>query len=664
MNQILLEHVTNTNVTTPTDKRTLTLSISKDPNLAPEQIIANASVTSTFTTANDPRGDPYTLKLDKPIALESGIQYYLRLETDSGLLSVNGAAVSNETDYDYGLPFRIDGYDAYGGIYSGDLNLQVYWDDNTDKLNRFVDMLSQTDYIFIPTNHQYAQITRLPERYPLTTTYYRELMGCPLNAEIIPCYHEAKPGDYMGRLGFDLVAVFETFPKLGPFTINDQYAEEAFTFYDHPKVLIFKKNADFNAEQVRASLSTVDLTKAVHLTPRQFDNFSNLLLPADRLASQRAGGTWSDLFNYDWVQNKYPVVGLILWYLFIFILGLATYPIIRLAMPGLADKGYPLSRALGLLIFGYVAWLAGSVGIPYTRITIAVVLGVLLVVSAILAYRQRAELREEWHTKRKYFLMAEGLFLAFFLIDLFIRLGNSDLWHPAKGGERPMDFSYFNAVIKSTSFPPYDPWFAGGYINYYYYGFVLVATPVKLLGIVPSIAYNFILPTLFAMVGMGAFSIGWNLLSKDEDNGTRNTQYASSLLSGLSASCLAILLGNLGTLQLIYNKLQQLGASGAFSWTSTFSQRVTWAMQGLMLTFKGSTLQIGPGDWYWDPSRVIPPAGGNEITEFPLFTFVYSDLHAHMMVMPIALLAIGWALSALMTGALWKNQAQIGRAHV
>ena len=76
-----------------------------------------------------------------------------------------------------------------------------------------------------------------------------------------------------------------------------------------------------------------------------------------------------------------------------------------------------------------------------------------------------------------------------------------------------MDFSYFNAILKSTSFPPYDPWFAGGYINYYYYGFVLVATPVKLLGIVPTIAYNFILPTLFAIVATSAFSLGWNLLA-------------------------------------------------------------------------------------------------------------------------------------------------------
>ncbi len=579
------------------------------------------------------------------------------------MLFIDGSAVINETDYDYGLPFRIDGYDAFGGIYRGDLNLQVYWDDNADKLERYVSTLDQGDYIFIPTNHQYAQITRLPERYPLTTYYYRELMGCPFDANIISCYHEAEPGDHQGRLGYDLVAVFETFPKLdlpliGEIEINDQYAEEAFTFYDHPKVLIFKKNGSFNTEQVRASLSTVDLSKMVRLTPRQFDDYSNLLLPIDTLAKQRAGGTWSDLFNYDWLQNKYPILGLVIWYIFIFVLGLAVYPVIRLAMPGLGDKGYPLSRALGLVILGYFSWLGGSVGIPYTRTTIAVVFGGILIIGAVLGHLQRDELIEEWKTKRKYFLMIEGIFLSFFIIDLLIRIGNPDLWHPAKGGERPMDFSYFNAVIKSTSFPPYDPWFAGGYINYYYYGFVLVGTPVKLLGIVPSIAYNFILPTLFAIVGINAFSIGWNMvtgqMSKVESE--EPSTFDLRPVAGFAASFLTILLGNLGTLQLIYQKMQQLGAEGLFNWESTFVQRLTWAFNGLTMTLKGATLPIGNGDWYWNPSRVIPPGPDNSITEFPLFTFLYSDLHAHMIVMPLALLALSWALSVVMARAKWTNQ--------
>jgi len=47
---------------------------------------------------------------------------------------------------------------------------------------------------------------------------------------------------FKGSLGFDLVATFEDYPTIGPLVINDQNSEESFTFYDHPKVLIFKKD--------------------------------------------------------------------------------------------------------------------------------------------------------------------------------------------------------------------------------------------------------------------------------------------------------------------------------------------------------------------------------------------------------------------------------------
>jgi YYY domain-containing protein len=364
--------------------------------------------------------------------------------------------------------------------------------------------------------------------------------------------------------------------------------------------------------------------------------------------------------------HRYPVLGLLSVSLHL----LLESPFIHdpIGHAGLADKGYPLSRALGLVLFGYIAWMAGSTRIPYTRITIAIIFSLLILIGVFLAYYQRKELREEWKNNRKYFMMIEGLFLAFFLFDLVIRIGNPDLWHPAKGGERPMDFSYFNAIIKSTSFPPYDPWFAGGYINYYYYGFVLVATPVILLGIVPTIAYNFILPTLFAVLGICAFSIGWNLLAKGESEEVKDDDpsEASSLqpgsgqafIGGLAASALTLFLGNLGTLQLIYQKMEQLGAAGEFTWDTTVStfQRLTWALQGFIMTLKGASLGIGLGDWYWNPSRVIPPGGGgNEITEFPLFTFLYSDLHAHMIAMPLALLALSWALAVVAGRAKWRN---------
>ena len=254
------------------------------------------------------------------------------------------------------------------------------------------------------------------------------------------------------------------------------------------------------------------------------------------------------------------------------------------------------------------------------------------------------------------------------MFDLLIRLGNPDLWHPAKGGERPMDFSYFNAIIKSTSFPPYDPWFAGGYINYYYYGFVLVAMPVKLLGIVPSLAYNFILPTLFAMVALAAFGIGWNLLdaTRRETASRRPRIAAGWTLHRRPAGGRAD--GRAGQPGHAAHALSRPAGDGLRRAASidpaNIVQRLIWLVQGVVHLFQGQTLPYVRGDWYWNPSRVIPPGPGNEITEFPLFTFLYSDLHAHMLAMPLALLALTWALGVLRSRRITLLTLLVGGAAI
>ena len=657
LTQIAFAHVDDI---THSGMQTISLSLASAPDPQPDQILAKATATADFSPTTDPRGIPVTLTLDSPVSFQRGVPYYLQIQTTGGVLTLIGSAVANETDYDYPLPFRTGAYDAFGGIYRGGLNLQVYWDDNADKLARFQSVLDQADYIFIPTNHQYAQITRLPERYPLTTDYYRQLVGCPADKDIIWCYRVAEPGRFHGNLGFELVATFESYPKIGPLVINDQAAEEAFTFYDHPKVLIFEKNADYDPAKVQSVLGKVDYSHAIHLTPGQADSYKSLMLPADQLAVQQAGGTWSDLFNRDALYNRYPVLGLVLWYLVIFALGLFVYPLVRATFPGLADHGYPLARIVGLLLWVWLAWMAGSVGLSYSKLTIGIALGVIMLLGVWQAWRQRDELAQEFRERWKYFLMIEAVFLAFFLVDLFIRLGNPDLWHPAKGGERPMDFAYFNAILKSTSFPPYDPWFAGGYINYYYYGYVIVGTPVKLLGIVPSIAYNFILPTLFACLAVGAFSVGWNILhgilsAKIEGSDeSQNNLFDSRFIAGISASSAMVLLGNLGIVHMLNQGFQRVAAPGGVTEGASLIQGIWWSLKGFFMVLAGLHLPYGPGDWYWFSSRIFPP-GYDVFYEFPAFTFIYSDLHAHMIALMLTVLAISWALSVLLAKARWDN---------
>jgi YYY domain-containing protein len=634
------------------------------------QMVATAYLTADLTQGADSGGAGYTMLLDHPVILEQGKNYSLSLALESGnsVVSVRGSAVANEGDWDDGLPYRLDGYDPFGGIYTPGLNFNMYWDDNPEKLERFISIYDQTEYILISSNRQWGSLPRLPERFPMSTLHYRHLLGCPATRTIQWCYSVAQPGMFHGDLGFELVEIFQSDPVIGPLSINDQFAEEAFTVYDHPKVLVFRKTEAYTAEYARQILSQANFSEIVRITPKKAAfHPANLKFPDVRLAVQTVGGTWSELFDSQAWQNRFQVLGVIVWYISVSLLGLLVYPLLRVTLPGLPDHGYPLVRTAGMLILAYLTWLAGSVNIPFNRLTISMVLLVMAAGGGYLAYRQRDELRMEWKSKRKYFLIVEGLVLAFFLIFLFIRLGNPDLWHPWKGGEKPMDFSYFNAVLKSTTFPPYDPWYAGGYLNYYYWGYVFVGVLVKWLGIVPSFAYNLIIPTLFSMVTMGAFSIGYNLShprnkedeppnTVDEDQSPPTSVWKPYLIGLASALGLSVL-GNLGTLRMIVKGWEQLGVSGGLTESTGFFTRLMGLPVGLYQTlFQGATMPYSLGDWYWIPSRAFPAPGDVEpITEFPIFTFLYGDLHAHMIALAIAMLALTWVVAVLMGKARWKN---------
>ena len=71
------------------------------------------------------------------------------------------------------------------------------------------------------------------------------------------------------------------------------------------------------------------------------------------------------------------------WYLFLFLLGWLVYPFVRLALGGLADRGYPLARLVGMVVLAFLVWFGGSNGLPFTRGVIWLVLAGLLVVNCV-----------------------------------------------------------------------------------------------------------------------------------------------------------------------------------------------------------------------------------------------------------------------------------------
>jgi len=530
-----------------------------------------------------------------------------------------GSAVGFE-HWDDPLPLRLPGRDS--AIYRG-VEYPLYGEDTPEKRTQLATKLDQTDYIFVSSNRLYGSIPKLPLRYPMTIRYYQAL--------------------FSGEIGFDTVAQFTSRPSLFGIELNDDNAEEIFTVYEHPKVTILRKGATYSSANVQRILESVNLDQVVRTRPIHTSAGGLLLDDAERAAT-RTGGTWSAMFDRDSVVNA---LQLPVWYVTVQLLALLALPLTWFVFRRVADGGYALAKTIALLFVAYVPWLLASLRVlPYDRP--AIVLGALLMagLSCVVLRRHWAVFRSDIVALRRPIIATEILFGLAFLGFVALRAANPDLWHPAYGGEKPMDFAYLNAVIKTTWFPPYDPWFAGGHINYYYFGQVVVASLTKLTGIVPWVAYNLALPTLAGLVAINAASIVYNLLLQRGRSG-RPSRHWWAFAGGAAGAALAVLAGNLHGVVQIFNWLGQFDRSPI--------QSLVPGLAGTISAIRGALIWVTSGGQglpalnfnFWDPTRVITTEPVSPITEFPYFTFLYGDLHAHMIAMPVGLLVVALAVNLL-----------------
>ncbi|BCX04887.1 MAG: hypothetical protein KatS3mg053_2825 [Candidatus Roseilinea sp.] len=632
------------------------------------------------------------------ISLTPETDYMIELTLlDGAGLRARTSVIANQ-HFDEGIPFRIEGKDGFGWYYRGLSSspwgdMPVYNEDDPAKYEMFLNALDEADYIVLNSNRHYGSVARLPWRFPMTNAYYRALMG--------------------GELGFALVADFYRFPRIGPFVFNDQEmpqrlvrpegvqgtppgievpypkAEEAFSVYDHPRVLIFKKTPAYSRALVERALSPYVDVRTVRQTAFQAGNTpGGLLLDQHILEAQRAGGTWRELFPRASPLNQSQLLAVLAWLALVEALGVAGFMLLAvvtkrpestsrrpdegrrtqddpvshtLRLASLVDGGYAFAKIFGLLVTSFIAWwLAGLRIAPFTPGAIWAVIIAFLTFAATIGHLNRdyiiALVRARWPA----LLVGEVLFVAAFVFFLLVRAGNPDLWHPFFGGEKPMDFAYLNSVLKATYFPPQDPWFAGGAINYYYYGFVMVGAPIKALGIDPAVAYNIVIPTLFALTACGAFGLGTSFYAARKGDDTPALRRA--VVVGLVAATFAVVIGNGDQIRVVGPAWQKLGGieQGVAAPVAFVS--------GLLKWLGGAPLPIAPWWPYWNPTRPAPEV---MIAEFPNFTFLYADLHAHMMAMPLAYLALAFALAfatgargwpaiifgAIATGILWPTNS-------
>lgn len=533
------------------------------------------------------------------------------------------------------------------------VTMPMYDDDNAQKLNVIVNNLEQADYIVFFSNRMYGTVTRMPVRYPMSRRYYEQLFG--------------------QKLGFTLVDVAERYPNLlgvafvdntladpglpvppliqndhpAPITIDLGHADESFSVYDHQRVLIFKKTQKLTPDQLRALIGPPASPGQVASTV-SVPHYKSLMLTSAQEAVVKAGGTFRDLFNRDDVLNRFPLPT---WMILILLVGLGGFPFAFLTFRFLPDRGYLVSRTLGVLMFAWLSWIIVSLGlVEATRPATLAIFGIFLLLAAVAAYLQRDEVVAFVRARRRVLLAEEGVFWLAFLYDVWVRAQNPDLWHPVLGGEKPMDLAYLTAATRSPIYPPYDPWFAGGYMNYYYFGQIIVGTLTKVTGVLPTTSYNLAVPLLFALTVAGAFTAGYALTHRGDPTSER-----PAFLGGALAALMVCVLGNLGGfLQFVGEVYQQSSVQVPTGLPSL--DGLLGFLSGAINILGGARPLVIPEDWYWSSTRMLALLdlkGTGSINEFPYFTFLFADLHAHLIALPFTLLVIAFCVNIVKSrGAL------------
>ncbi len=575
-----------------------------------------------------------------------------------------GTAIVSDNHWDEFVP-DLDRYTTW--------QFPVYDNDILEKMDSLAQRLASSEYLVFYSHRPYSSVARVPERYPLSASYYHRLFDGDLGYRLERTFTSypqlagiAFRDDPFGRAGLSRPTPLVP-EMLSPVVLDLGYADDNVVGYDHPQVLLFRNAERLTYFELRSILF---LPLVDHAVP----SGRELMLSDEQLEVQQAGGTWSDIVDRDgWVNDAQMLV----WLLVIELAFLVSLPLCVFIFRPLPDRGIALARILGLLGVSYVAWLAVSLGwLEFSRA--AVIAGFLVVAAlscAALLFRWReiiGFLRQEW----RLLLLGETLFLTAFLAFVGIRAANPDLWHPFSGGEKPMEFAYFNAVIRSTSLPPFDPWFSGGYLNYYYWGYFVPAGLVRLTGILPSVAFNLAIPMFFALTVTGAYSLVYNLAEGVRRSrassipaatagdgrpgpGVWTTRLVSPVGAGLVGALFVAVIGNLdGLAQVLQSTWGRVFRGDSFPpfdfWRSS-------RMLDGQDRFDPSPLA------FWLPDKVPGAADVSfHITEFPFFTFLFGDLHAHMMLIPFTLLVIGLGLNLVVglrdSGRLWTLAASAALA--
>jgi YYY domain-containing protein len=314
------------------------------------------------------------------------------------------------------------------------------------------------------------------------------------------------------------------------------------------------------------------------------------------------------------------------WWAAIAIIGIVFMPLTGLIFSNFHDKGYLFSKTIGIAITGYLMWFLSSLHImKFTSLSsiLCIAIGVIINVVIFFLYKRKSE-----NTQMNFFsfkektldhiLGEELLFLFLFLLFTYVRGFKPE----AYGTEKFMDYGFMTSMMRSEYMPPQDFWFAGTKLNYYYVGQYLATFLTKLSFVKVSNGYNLMLMMVGAFAFVLPYSLGYNVINhfmKDKEKKPLIIPYISGLIAG-SGVCMA---GNMHY--------------PVYKWLEP-AVRKFFGMEAVKKKY-----------WFPDATRFIgyhPETTDKTIHEFPSYSFVLGDLHAHviniMFVLTVLAILFAW----------------------
>ena len=332
------------------------------------------------------------------------------------------------------------------------------------------------------------------------------------------------------------------------------------------------------------------------------------------------------------------------WYVTAQGIGLAAFPLTYFLLPRLTDRGYSVSKPLGILVVGYASWILAVLHIaPSVRLTVVSLLLIMGLISGRYVWRHRREFTEFVVRQRNAILIGEAIFLVFFVGWVVYRAFDPAIDHT----EQPMDFAFYNASIRNHMGAPEDPWLRGEPISYYYFGYWMMGATSELTGIDSSVSYNLSLALIPAMAAMAMFGLVFNVVSGDR------ARWRYAVLGGVAAALLLGVASNLeGVLE--FMRANAMGSQGFWDWVRIDHLDGPPPIQ---------TESWMPTEFWWwfRASRVINTFDGPQsldftIQEFPFFSFMLGDMHPHMMSIPFAILFLAFCWNFLRSPATsWSH---------